>query len=239
MPTKIIAHRGYSQKYPENTLAAFKAALDLVSDAIELDVHLTSDGQLVVHHDYYLGNPDNGEGLIFQKDLAYIKSLKIGLAGTVPTLQEVFELVGNKTQYELELKGFTEEFLQKVVALVKHFDLADKIEFTSPTAYNLSRLKILEPTFKTGMFAAQFPDWMGKELGQTLLINNAKLGGINVLHCPLGMISKELIDAAHAENLLVHAADCNTEQDLQKAFELGVDQLSTDKLELALSIRQS
>jgi glycerophosphoryl diester phosphodiesterase len=237
MATKIIAHRGYSDKYPENTLTAFKAALDHGSDAIELDVHMTSDGQLVVHHDYYLGNPDNGEGLIFEKDLAHIKGLKIGDNETIPTLEEVFKLVGDKIQYELELKGFTNEFLQKVVDLVKRFDLAGNIEFTSPTVYNLTKLKQLEPSFKTGTFAAPFPGWMDKELGQTLLINGAKLGGINVLHCPLDMIDEQLVASAHDSDLLVHAADCNTEETLQKAFTLGVDQLSTNMLELALEAR--
>lgn len=237
MATKIIAHRGYSDKYPENTLTAFKAALEQGSDAIELDAHLTADGQLVVHHDYYLGNPDNGEGLILKKDLTYIKGLKIGDTETIPTLQEVFELVGDKMQYELELKGFTEEFLQKVIDLVKQHNLLQNIEFTSPNTYNLTKLKTLEAGAKTGTFAAPFPGWMDKELGQTLLINNAKLGGISVLHCPLDIIDEQLITSAHTDGLLVHAADCNTEDTLQKAFLLGVDQLSTNMLELALKVR--
>lgn len=237
MATKIIAHRGYSDKYPENTLTAFKAALDHGSDAIELDVHMTADGQLVVHHDYYLGSPDNGEGLIFTQDLAYIKGLKVGETETIPTLEEVFQLVGDKMQYELELKGFTDEFLQKVVELVERLNLLGNIEFTSPTVYSLTKLKELEPNAKTGTFAAPFPGWMDKRLGQMLLINGAKLGSINVLHCPLDMIDGQLIEAAHNEGLLVHAADCNTSESLQKACRLGVDQLSTNMLELALEVR--
>lgn len=237
MTTKIIAHRGYSDKYPENTLTAFKAALDCGSDAIELDVHMTADGRLVVHHDYYLGSPDNGDGLIFTRDLAYIKSLRIGEAETIPALEEVFELVGDKMKYELELKGFTDEFLQKVIELVKRFNLVGNIEFTSPTVYNLTKIKELEPNAKTGTFAAPYPGWMDKGLGQTLLINGAKLGNINVLHCPLDMIDEQLIEAAHKENLLVHAADCNTQETLQKALDLGVDQPSTNMLELALEVR--
>lgn len=239
MPTKIIAHRGNSAQYPENTLAAFKSAMELGSDAIELDVHLTADGQLVVHHDYYLGNPDNGEGLIFEKDLPYIKSLRIGDGETIPTLKEVFELAGNNMQYELELKGFTEEFAQKVVTLVEQLTLAQHIEFTSPHAYVLTKLKELCPDVKTGMFVAQLPSWMDKKLGQTILINNAKLGGVNVLHCPLDTLDEQFIKSAHTQGLLVHAADCNDRVALQKAFALGVDQLSTDVLELALVIRNA
>lgn len=237
MRTKIIAHRGYSEKYPENTLAAFKAALEHDSDAIELDVHLTSDGELVVHHDYYLGNPDNGQGLIFKKDLDYIKSLRVNGDEAIPTLEEIFELVGASMQYELELKGFTKEFLQKVIAAVKKYDLAESVEFTASNPYNLSRLKELEPTFKTGIFLAAFPGWMDAELGRTLAVHTATLGRADVLHCPLSIIDEELIKLAHHNNLKVHAADCNAEEDLRQAFGLGVDQLSTNKLELALAVR--
>lgn len=239
MATKIIAHRGYSDKYPENTLTAFRAALELGSDAIELDVHLTADGQLVVHHDYYLGSPDNGEGLIFKKGLPYIKSLKIGANDVIPRLEEVFELVGDKMQYELELKGFTETFLQKVIDLAKQCNVIQSIEFTSPNSYNLTKIRGLEPGIKTGIFATPFPEWMDAELGQTLLISNAKLGGIKVLHCPLDMLDEKLIKMAHTQDLLVHAADCNTEETLHEAFSLGVDQLSTNMVELALKVRST
>jgi len=61
---KIIAHRGDTTRFPENTLEAFVAALSGGADGIELDVHMTADGELIVHHDYYLGNPDNGHGII-------------------------------------------------------------------------------------------------------------------------------------------------------------------------------
>ena len=237
MKTKLIAHRGDTKSNTENTLSAFKAALENGADAIELDVHLTSDGALVVHHDYYLGNPDNGEGKIYEKDLAYIQSLKIGDAEKIPTLEEVFELIGNKLQYEIELKGFTEDFLTKVIALVKKHDLASVIEFTSPNPYNLTRIKGLEPSFKTGVFIASLPGWMDKSLGQTLAINNALLGNINVLHCPFSLINEEFVQAAHGKGLLVHAADCDVDNDLHAAFRMGVDQLSTNELRLAVSLK--
>lgn len=235
---KLIAHRGHTANHPENTLAAFKAALDHKSDAIELDVHFTSDGQLVVHHDYYLGNPDNGEGLIFKKDLSYIKNLAINDTYKIPMLEEVFELIGNNMQYELELKGFTNEFLQAVVALVERFKLAKHIEFTSPNVYTLTRLKEIAPTLKTGAFIAQFPGWMDKDLGQTIAMHNALLGGVTVLHCPLNTIDSKFVELAHSHGMQVHATDCNTEPELRTAIELGVDQLSTNELELALGVRE-
>lgn len=239
MKTKIIAHRGDTRHNPENTLSAFQAALDNGVDAVELDVHMTSDGELIVHHDYYLGSPDNGEGKICEKELDYIQSLRNSGTEKIPTLEEVFALIGDKLQYEIELKGFGEEFLVKIIALVKKYDLGRIIEFTSPHSYSLSRLKILEPGFKTGMFVIPPPDWMDVQLCRTLAINNALLGNVDVLHCPLSVIDKEFVRAAHDAGLLMHAADCDTDRDLRAAFAMGVDQLSTNELGLALQRRDA
>jgi glycerophosphoryl diester phosphodiesterase len=236
MKTKLIAHRGDTRDHPQNTLSAFKAAFENGADAIELDVHLTNDGELVVHHDYYLGNPDNGEGKIYEKDLAYVKGLKIGDAEKIPKLEEVFELIGDRLQYEIELKGFTEEFLVKVIALVRKHNVSSVIEFTSPNAYNLTRIKALEPSFKTGTLVAVLPGWMDKKLGQTLAINNALLGNIDVLHCPIELIDSEFVKNAHTHGLLIHAADCDIKDSILTALNAKVDQLSTNELGLALAL---
>jgi len=81
------------------------------------------------------------------------------------------------------------------------------------------------------------PEWMDKQLGQTLAIHNSLLGDINVLHCPLAMVDKEFIQTAHDKGLLVHASDCDADDDLRAAFAMGADQLSTNELGLALGLR--
>jgi len=232
--TKIIAHRGYATNYPENTLSAFRAALNKGAGAIELDVHMLKDGELVVHHDYSLGNPDNGEGLLLDKDLTYIRSLKVGALEHIPTLSEVFEIIGEKLEYEIELKGCSEKFLRKVLALAERYSLMHKIEFTSPHMYILTAAKQINPKVKTGMFVAPLPAWMDKRLGQMLARQHAVLGGIDVLHCPIELIDAQFVDDAHRERLLVHAADCDTDKDLGIALQAGVDQLSTNNLELVV-----
>lgn len=220
---KIIAHRGYAKNHAENTLAAFKAALDFGADAIELDVHLTRDGELLAHHDYYIKN-----ALILDQTLKQIKQTN----DAIPTLNEVFSKISSAAQYEIELKGATEEFLAKTLALASKHHLINNIEFTSPHPYVLTRLKQLNKSCKTGMFVAELPSWMEKKLGQNLAINNALLGKINVLHCPLKIIDANFIKNAHSHNLLVHAANCNTAKEISAAIALNVDQLSTDALEL-------
>lgn len=234
MAVKIIAHRGDTRNNPENTLAAFRAALDAGADAIELDVHSTRDGHLIVHHDYYLGNPDNGEGKIHEKNLAYIQDLAIGENEHIPTLEEIFRAFGDRLEYEIELKGFGEAFLLAVVALIKKHNLTDHVELTSPHAYTLTFLKKLDLHLKTGRFIAPLPGWMDKELGQSLAINDATLGDVNVLHCPIELIDRQFVQDAHSKSLLVHAADCDTDEVLQTVLDAKVDQLSTNNLERAL-----
>jgi glycerophosphoryl diester phosphodiesterase len=233
---KIIAHRGYTKDHPENTLGAFKAALDAGADAIELDVHASKNGKLFVHHDYYLGNPDNGSGVISERSASYIASLRIG-SEVLPTLEQVFELIGDSLKYEIELKGYTVQFLEDVITAVRGYNLEDTIEFTSPHPFILTKLKELDPTLKTGYFVEPFPDWMDDSLGHTIAIANGVLGNVNVLHCPIGMIDEQFIQDAHDSGLLVHAADCNEERDMRSALRIGVDQFSTNDLDTALKLR--
>ena len=145
--TKITAHRGYSALYPENTLLAFQKAIESKADRVELDVHATSDQQLIVHHDYYLGHTDNGSGVIYEQPLNYLRTLDAGswlsprFAGLrIPLLSEVFESCAGHVEYELELKGFSLKFLSCVLDLVQQYDLFDRVEFTSPHLVLLMKL---------------------------------------------------------------------------------------------------
>lgn len=77
MKTKIIAHRGSKSTRPENTLTAFREALHVGSDGIELDVHLSSDGEVVVIHDETVDRTTNGTGLVSELTLQELKSLDL------------------------------------------------------------------------------------------------------------------------------------------------------------------
>lgn len=88
MKVKALAHRGYSAKYPENTLSSFRAAYDLGFTHLELDVHLSKDGVPVLMHDLRIDRTTNGKG--FVKDYTYeeLKQFRVGDRETIPTLEE-------------------------------------------------------------------------------------------------------------------------------------------------------
>lgn len=100
-----IAHRGASGYAPENTLAAFKKAIELGADMIELDVHLTKDQELVVMHDETVNRTTDGKGKISKKILTEIKKLLINGHERVPTLQEVINLVKGQCRLNIEIKN--------------------------------------------------------------------------------------------------------------------------------------
>lgn len=114
MITQIIAHRGSKGVRPENTLAAFNKAIDEGADGIETDVHLSSDGELVIIHDETVNRTTNGEGRVFDKTLAELKELDAGgyfsekyVDERIPTLKEVFDLLIERKYtgiFNLELK---------------------------------------------------------------------------------------------------------------------------------------
>ncbi|KAF2516000.1 glycerophosphodiester phosphodiesterase [Flavobacterium foetidum] len=114
-----IAHRGAKAYEPENTLPAFQKALDLNSDGIELDVHLSSDGHIIVIHDETIDRTTNGKGLVNTFTLAELKSFLIDGENQIPTLNEVFDLVDKKCFINIELKGLGTA--PKVVELIEEY----------------------------------------------------------------------------------------------------------------------
>src|SRR6266699_2476166 len=107
-----VAHRGGSRLAPENTLAAFRNALTLPIDALELDVHMSRDGHAVVIHDNTVDKRTNGHGNILDLDFAYLRSLNAAAhfpggwpePQQIPTLREVLDLARGHVQVYIEIK---------------------------------------------------------------------------------------------------------------------------------------
>jgi glycerophosphoryl diester phosphodiesterase len=103
--TLMYAHRGASALHPENTLRAFRHALAIGVDGIELDVHATVDGIPVVIHDRDIGRTTDGDGYVDQIALARLETFDAGQGERVPTLAEVLALVGDAAHLDIEIKG--------------------------------------------------------------------------------------------------------------------------------------
>lgn len=241
MRTKIIAHRGDKKNYPENTFLAFTHAFKAGALGIELDIHFSRDGKLPVHHDYYLGRTNNGNGLIFEKSSDYLKSLDCGSwfskefkGEKMPFLPQVLDKFSGSLFYEIELKDSSSELIRAVIKEIKKRNLSKHIEFTSPYLFVLKKIKDLLPGACIGLFITPPEEWMDEKLFDILTISNGKMGNINVLHIPANLINKKRVKLYQSNGFLVHASNCDTKKELKLAFTSGVDQLSTNNIKLAV-----
>jgi len=114
----IIGHRG-AKGFPENTLESSQKAIELKCDGIELDVHLSVDGEIIVIHDDTVNRTTNGKGFISELSLSEIKALRIDGEYQIPTLTEVFELADKKCFINIELKS--ESTVEPVIKLIEKY----------------------------------------------------------------------------------------------------------------------
>jgi glycerophosphoryl diester phosphodiesterase len=137
-PIQNIAHRGASMSSPENTLAAFRAAIDEGAGMCELDAQLTKDGEVVVIHDKTVDRTTNGSGVVAQMTLAEIQRLDAGRGERVPTLDEVFAATAGKCSLNIELKDGRVE--AEVAKLLRKWNAVDSSVVSS---FDLDSLKII------------------------------------------------------------------------------------------------
>jgi glycerophosphoryl diester phosphodiesterase len=161
-----IAHRGASAYAPENTLAAFRLALEMDADGFELDVMLSADCHLVVIHDDTVDRTTNGSGPVRQKTLAELKALDAGarfdarFAGErIPTLEEVFDLVaGNRAFANVEIKTDSlkgDGLEEKLVALIRRYGLGERLLISSFNPFALWRMRRLASDLPLALLYAE------------------------------------------------------------------------------------
>jgi len=155
-----IAHRGYSERYPENTLPAFEKAILAGADMIELDVHLSRDNHLVVIHDDTIERTSSGRGRVRDLTLAALKGYNYNYGMTslgfveIPTLEEVFALVGNRVMLNIEVKkirGKQREIEARLVRLLEREGCLDRIIVSSFDEEILREISRTAGEVRTGM----------------------------------------------------------------------------------------
>lgn len=157
----IYGHRGASGHAPENTLEAFRLAMEMGADGFELDVHMSLDGQLVVIHDETVDRTTDGTGLVRDLTLAQLKALDASngmeayRGARIPTLGEVFDLIRD-TRHIVNVEVKTDEWFypqigEKCLALAKEKGVEDRVIYSSFNHYTLMKLRQLKPDARLGM----------------------------------------------------------------------------------------
>ncbi len=165
---RLFAHRGCSSRTPENTLAAFSEALDRGVPGVELDVHLCRTGQVVVIHDFDLKRVAGLEAEVESSDWDDLRTSDVGswkhpaFSGeTIPRLEQVFELLGDRMFYDIELKEHgngTEALSAEVAGLIHRFSLAGLCMVTSFNPMSLRHFNHVDSTVPTGVIYSRSPN---------------------------------------------------------------------------------
>lgn len=241
----IIAHRGYSGKYPENTLLAFKKAYEFGAHGFELDVHMTKDGRLVVCHDETIDRTSNGSGSIQELTLKQIQSYQF-LAEfpefaetedhqdiTAPSLQEVFEWYKDLPEafrLNIELKtdiNHYPDIVQKTLSLVDEYGLADRVFISSFNSYTILEVRERNPEIETGFLTLNAILDAGEY---------CKRYGVENYHPYHVMLSQADVDSAKREQVRVNAYTANKPEEIQRMIALDIEGIITNEVELALSL---
>lgn len=234
--TAIWGHRGASGHAPENTLPAFALALEQGADGIELDVQLTSDGEVVVIHDRTLERTTDGTGRVVDHTLADLRRLDAsrgweGFAGArIPLLAEVLELVvGSGAVVNIELKNGGKVpyrgLEERVLAVVADADASDRVVLSTFNHYSLRTLQGLGASMPLG---ALYSDRLYKPWKYV-----ARLGA-DCLHPPVRTVrERKVVTRSHELGLKVHVWTVNTPADLERMGRLGVDAVITDVPDVA------
>ncbi len=224
-----IAHRGASGVCPENTLTAFRRALAMGVDGIELDVHRTRDGHLVVIHDPILDRTTSGSGLVMNHTLDEIRRLDAGawkgpeFAGErVPTLQEVLREIPPSVRIFVELKAGSTHYPgieEQLLRVLREERVADRTQISSFDHHALYRLHQLDPDMPLGIL------FLSNPLDP---VARAREVGAEALHPVFFWATRPLVEQARRAGLRVVAWPVNDPTFIAMVKQAGVDGIISD-----------
>jgi glycerophosphoryl diester phosphodiesterase len=241
---RIVAHRGVTAAAPENTMAAFRRALEVGIDAVELDVRLTRDRQPAVYHYYYLDGFTTGSGPIFERTAADLRSLRVrdrdrAAGQPIPMLAEVLDEFAGRLGLEIELKGPEGEAARVVGSLLARFRSSwNKIEVTSFEPAILTRLRAECPDIAAALLFPRSEDWMRPDVVAYVALQRARLASAAAVHLHPSQLNEEVVATIRAGGAEVHAHSVNDEASLQLAMALDLPWICSDEPERALVFRR-
>lgn len=235
----ILGHRGVRGHAPENTLVSFARAAQYHANMAELDIHLSLDRELIVMHDPLVDRTTNGTGLICEKTLKEIKELDAGSwygpefkGETVPTLQEVIDLLKGRLPINIEVKGngtvLYPGIIDLMIETIEKNNLADSVVISS-----FHKDYVLEVRKKAPYLQAAL-------LYSKPIVNaweEAAEYGYH-LHAKYTLVDEQLVGKAHESGLVVRAWNPNEAEDMRAMIALGVDGIATDYPEVLYDILQ-
>jgi glycerophosphoryl diester phosphodiesterase len=214
--TLNIAHRGFTKNFPDNTLEAFQAAIDLGADGVEFDVHETADNHFIIFHDPTVEGQE-----IAKMTLAQIQSVRLKGKYRIPTLEETLDLCRSRLKMLVEIKQARS--LDRLLSLLRTRAKLKDVIIISFNRDLILKLAALAPEFRRGILTYRpVEDPAGITAG-------AKTG---LLLMRLPLATPELVEKIRASNLSVFLWDCAGLRAVKEALRLGVDGIISDSPDL-------
>ncbi|MEU9481521.1 glycerophosphodiester phosphodiesterase family protein [Streptomyces sp. NPDC048191] len=219
-----IGHRGVMGVEPENTLRSFVAAQDAGLDLIELDLHLSKDGALVVMHDAEVDRTTDGTGPIADKTLAELRALDAGRGEQVPVFEEVLAAV--RTPLQAEIKDVAAA--RALAAVMHEHDLVGRVEVSSFHDEAVAEIARLVPGVRTALIASRYG---------TDIVERAVAAGAATVCLNIRRLTLEVVEHARASGLRIIGWVVNTQDHLRLVRALELDGATTDYPEIKRTAR--
>jgi len=223
----VTGHRGAAALEPENTLRGIRRAMEIGVDQVEVDIHLTRDGRLVVIHDETVDRTTNGHGRVRDLTFEEMRDLDAGKGEVVPTLEEVISLVKGKVTLQVELKGIGVE--ERAVEIVEEAGIVDEVMFTSFRHPALKAVKEMNPSVQTGVLFYCLP------IDPCRLALDAEAEAI---HPNIQFVDREMARRAHVLGLKVFAWNADVEGEMRRVIGTGIDGLGSNRPDLLVKVMQ-
>ena len=220
----VIAHRGASAYRPENTHAAYALAVEQGADMIEVDLHSTRDGAVVIAHDAELARL-GGAGEIVVADVRTVRALDAGGGERIPVLEEMLDAFGATIPFNLELKrstgGAYPGMAEQAWRAADGRGLGDRTLFSSFYDPDLAELRQCAPDARIALLLSRrFPGGA---------LKRARALGAEALNPSLVLVDAELVRSAHGEGLAIYVYTVDEPDDMRRMFDLEVDGLFTNR----------
>ncbi len=232
---ELIGHRGAAGRAPENTLVSFEKAINMGATMLELDVHLSKDGKLMVIHDHDITRTTTGNGLVENMTLEEIRQYDAGSwmnsdfrGEKIPTLQEVLDLVDGRVSLNIEIKAGEQVYaglVDKLIDVIAQYDA--QIVISSFHREYLKEIKEKAPAIEVALlYSRDLPDVLDEAV-------NERWEG---LHPYYKLVDAKLMEGARRRGLAVRAWTVDEPGDMTHLIQLGVDGICTNFPDILRSV---
>lgn len=227
---KIYAHRGFSGRYPENTMLAFEKAVELGCDGIELDIHYSKDREIMIQHDEAMRRTTGMDGFIFDYTRSELEKINAGKSKNyefgftpVPSFEEYLDYMKDRKMItNIELKTapvYYEGIEYKVIDMIYKAGVEKKVIFSSFNWLSIVRAKEIAPEIPSGLLIEPKLFKMGSLIGKS---------GIRYFHPWFKTVDLEMVKDMHANGVGMNVWTVDEEADIMSMISLKVDGIITN-----------